>query len=216
METEGIIITDEALSRLRERVREYMNGSRYRHTLGVERACVALGKIYLPDKIQKLRAAALLHDITKVLSLEKQLQYCRLFDIIYNYGDISSPILLHAKTASELIKRDFSEFADPEIISAVRWHTTGRRGMSLFDAIVYLADYIEDTREYDDCVALRRFFYEELGKDGADREDVFRRTMVRSFDLTVSNLVAEGRTIDPDTVEARNYYIELISGKEMI
>ena len=134
------IITEEYLNALRERVRPYMKEKRYLHALSVERECERLGKMYLPDKVMKLRAAALLHDITKMLSLENQLKLCRLFGIMYGTTDLLSPKLFHAKTAAEMIKRDFPDLADEEIVSAVRWHTTGRRGMTLFEGIVYLSD----------------------------------------------------------------------------
>ena len=204
----SIKITEESLSELRERVRPYMNDKRFAHTLGVERECVALGSILLPEKVNDLRAAALLHDITKMLSLEKQLKLCALFDIIYGNSDILSPKLFHAKTASELIKRDFPEFADDEIVSAVRWHTTGRRGMTLFESILYLADYIEDTRTFPDCVELRSFFWDSYNADRSDLKRIFMKTMIRSFDMTIAGLISDGAPIDKDTVDARNYFLE--------
>lgn len=206
-----IVITEEMLASLRVRVAEFMTEKRYRHTLGVERECEKLGKLLLPDKINKLRAAALLHDITKVLSLEKQLQYCENFGIIHRNSDLLSPKIFHAKTASELVKRDYPEFADEEVVSGIRWHTTGHCDMTLFEAIVYLADYIEDTRTFEDCVKLRRFFYDGIAasKDQRDIIKVFYRTMILSFDMTISGLISENAPIDTDTVGARNYYIGL-------
>ncbi len=204
----NIIIDEASLDSLRERVKPYMNEKRYLHTLGVERECEALGKLLLPEKVNKLRAAALLHDITKMLSLEKQLKLCALFGIIYRKGDIMSPKLFHAKTASELIKRDFPEYADEEIVSAVRWHTTGRRGMTAFESIVYLADYIEDTRTFPECVELRSFFWDSYEKDKSDLDAIFLKTMIRSFDCTINGLVSESAPIDNDTVDARNYFLE--------
>ncbi|MBR0302987.1 MAG: HD domain-containing protein [Clostridia bacterium] len=202
-----IVITDEMLSDLRVRVKPYMREKRYLHTLAVERECAALAAIYLPEREAELRAAALLHDITKMLSLEKQLKYCEIFYIIYGKDDLASPKLFHAKTAPAVIKRDFPEFASEEILSGVRWHTTGRRGMSLFETIVYLADYIEDTRTFDDCVELRRFFYDALAKGDEPKDKVLCRTMIRSFDLTISNLISEESPVDLDTVDARNCFI---------
>ena len=204
----NIIITEIALDGLRERVRPYMDEKRYGHTLGVERECEALGKLILPDRINKLRAAALLHDITKMLSLEKQLKLCSLFDIIYGKGDILSPKLFHAKTAAGLIKRDFPEYADDEIISAVRWHTTGRRGMTVFDSILYLADYIEDTRTFPECVELRSYFWDAYNADNTKLQSIFLKTLIRSFDMTIGGLVSDGSPIDMDTVDARNYFLE--------
>lgn len=193
---------------LRRKIKPYLSEKRYAHTLAVERCAARLGEIYLPGKIMKLRASALLHDITKRLDLEKQLQYCERFDIIISTFDMMSPKTFHARTAAALIPEDFPDFADPEIISGVRWHTTGHCGMTVFEAIVYLADYIEETRTFPDCVELRRYFYGGLSA-GDDPMTLLFRTMVRSFDMTVKCLIKDGGAIDLDTVGARNYYLRL-------
>lgn len=200
-------ITESDISALREKVRDYLTEKRYAHTLAVEREAQFLGGIYLPEKIKELRCAALLHDITKKCDLEKQLKYCAEFDIIVGDYDILSPKTFHAKTASALIKRAFPDFATPDIVSGVRWHTTGHDNMTVFEAIVYLADYIEDTRTFPDCVALRRFFRDGLESD-TDREALLYRTMIKSFDMTVECLIEEGAPIDADTVTARSFYIK--------
>lgn len=206
-------ITEEALLSLRERVKSYMGDKRYLHTLAVEKESAAIGKLFMPERVLELRAAALLHDITKVLSLEKQLKLCQAFDIIYRNSDILSPKLFHAKTASELLRRDFPEFATDDVVSAVRWHTTGRRGMTLFEGIVYLADYIEETRTFDDCIELRAFFWDAVHDGKKTLDAIYVSTMIKSFDLTIGNLVGEGAPIDSDTVDARNYFIEIYREK---
>ncbi len=202
-------ITEEMLDSLRERVREYLTDKRYAHTLSVEAEAGNLAKIFLPEEETRLRAAALLHDITKRLDLEKQLQLCQNFGIIISNGDIKAPKLLHAKTAAAVAQRDFSEFADSRVLSGIRWHTTGRTGMSLFESIVYPADYIEAARTFEDCVILREYFYEEISKAGSfqDRMEVLRRTMVLSFDMTIRLLIEEKALIDRDTIEARNWFL---------
>lgn len=213
MKKQTLLPFDEKLHLLRERVKEYMNEKRYLHTLAVEREVCSLAEIFMPDEPQiqyKLRCAALLHDITKILSFEKQLQYCQIFDIILRNGDELSPKIFHAKTGAEVAKRDFAEFVDDEVLAGIRWHTTGRDGMSLFECIIYLADYIEDTRTFKDCVELRQYFYNEINKPFADKELVLYKTMVLSFDMTVDWLLREGALIDMDTVEARNYFIKKI------
>ena len=58
-------ITEKMLAELRERVKPYLTDKRYLHTLAVEEEAAALGSVYLPSDINRLRAAALLHDITK-------------------------------------------------------------------------------------------------------------------------------------------------------
>ncbi|MBR6289997.1 MAG: bis(5'-nucleosyl)-tetraphosphatase (symmetrical) YqeK [Clostridia bacterium] len=204
---ERIELTDEMLSVLRERVRDYLKPKRYLHTLAVEEEAARLGELFLPDRINALRAAALLHDITKRDDLEKQLQYCSEFGIIYDVLERSSPKLFHAKTAAELARRDFAEFVDDEIISGIRWHTTGREQMTVFESIVYLADYIEKTRTFPDCVELRRYFWGGIAEPGADVAEHFKKTMVLSFDMTIRNLIEENAPIDRDTVAARNRFI---------
>lgn len=202
-------ITEEMLSDLREDIKPYLTEKRYAHTLAVEKAAAELGAVYLPDQVTKLRAAALLHDITKKADTEKQLQYCGEFGIMVTQSDRQSPKIFHARTGAALAERDFAAYADPMVISGIRWHTTGHDGMTVFEAIVYLADYIEETRTFPDCVALRQYFREELAKADtpAEREAVLRRTMVRSFDMTIRNLLEENAPVDNDTINARNYYL---------
>ena len=144
---------------LRLSVKCRMDERRYSHTLSVERMAAYLGELYLPEKVDELRCAALLHDITKNETEEKQLQYCDKFDIIVRDFDKISGKLLHAKTAAMLIGREYPEYATEDVVSAVRWHTTGYDGMSVFDMLIYLADYIEDTRTFDDCIFLRNYFF---------------------------------------------------------
>lgn len=205
----SVNITDEMLESLRDRVKNYLTKKRYAHTLAVEEEAAELGKIYLPDSINELRAAALLHDITKRLDLEKQLNLCVEFDIMVSDTDKMAPKIFHAKTAAAVVQRDFPEFADSRVVSGIRWHTTGRAGMSVFEAIIYLADYIEKTRTFPDCVTLRSEFYSGLSlADTAEKKDILlKKTMIRSFDMTIRCLVDEGALIDKDTVEARNWYL---------
>lgn len=218
MNTEIQILLDENnLNMIRESVKKYLTDKRYIHTLAVEKEVTELGKIYFPGDsctVLKLRCAALLHDITKNLSLEKQLQYCQKFDIMVRNGEELSPKIFHAKTGAELAREEFPFFVDEEIISGIRWHTTGRRNMTVFQCLVYLADYIEETRTFADCVTLRDYFYSEISKENADKDHVLVSTMIMSFNMTMRNLIEESALIDSDTVEARNYFIEILKGME--
>ena len=81
--------------------------------------------------------------------------------------------------------------------------------MSLFESIVYLADYIEAARTFEDCIALRKYFYEKISKaeSSQDKREVLRQTMVLSFDMTIRLLIEEKALIDRDTIEARNWFL---------
>ena len=209
MIAEKITVTEEELNALRDAVKEYQTEKRYGHTLAVEREAGALGEIYLPGDVNRLRAAALLHDITKIYDTEKQLKILAEFGIMIRTEDSASPKLLHARTGELVASREFPHLVDKDIAGAVRWHTTGRAGMSIFEMLIYLADYIEDTRTFEDCVTLRSFFYK--GIEGAESEEerlsVLRRAMILSFDMTVKCLIEEGALVDRDTIEARKWFI---------
>ena len=200
------ILTDAEIAALDERVRPYLDERRYAHTVSVAEEAVRLAQLYLPDKRNSLRAASLLHDITKKADFEKQLQYCEEFGIITGNDTLLSHKVFHAFTGAALAERDFPDIADEEILSGIRWHTTGREGMTVFEAIIYLADYIEPTRTFDDCIRLRNFFWDGI-RDGRDKYRVLRDTMILSFDLTIESLLREGALIDRETIAARNYYL---------
>ena len=80
---------------------------------------------------------------------------------------------------------------------------------SVPEAIVYLADYIDMSRSFEDCVELRRYFWdaEPERMSEAERKEHLRKTLIRSLDMTVSALIDEGRTVSTDTFEARNSLI---------
>lgn len=195
---------------LRTAIEPYLTEKRYAHTLAVEKEAAALAQIYLPEKEDKLRIAALLHDITKKESVEKQLQMCAEFGIMVDEDDILAPKTFHAKTAAALAARCFAAYTDEEVCRGIRYHTTGHASMSAFEAIVYLADYIEETRTFADCMTLRQYFYSRIDMEGTAKKDIILRdTMILSFDMTIRNLMDEGGPIDHDTIAARNWYLRL-------
>ena len=197
------------LEQLRDSVSGSMSPKRFAHTAAVEQMVARLGALYAPDKIDILRAAALLHDITKEDPAEKQLQTCRAFGIIISKQDILTPKTFHAKTAAAVIPDRYPEFADDEVISAVRWHTTGRANMTISEKLVYLADYIDESRTFEDCVRLRALFWDAQPQkmDGAERIAHLNRVLIRSFDMTLASLIEEGAPVSDDTFSARNYLI---------
>lgn len=207
--------TEEQLSILREKISSAMSEKRFAHTAAVEIMAERIGKIYAPDKVDVLRAAGLLHDITKEYSTEKQLQICREFGIITTKQDILTPKTLHARTAALLIPILYPEFADDEVISAVRWHTTGNADMSLLEKIVYLADYIDDSRKFEDCVKLRHIFWDACPEkmNEAERNVHLTKTLVVSFNMTISGLVADNAPIADDTFMARNALLLSLCGE---
>lgn len=204
-----MIITEEMLDALRRQVSEGMSERRFVHTAEVEKMAAYLGSIYEPDKIPLLRAAALLHDVTKEYPQETQIELCREYGVELEADAYFAPKTLHARTAAAIIPEKFPDFADAEIISCVRYHTTGRADMTLSEKLIYLADYIDMSRTFEDCVRLRNYFLgaepEKLSE--SERLEHLNNTLILSFDMTVRALTEEGTPISLDTMAARNQLV---------
>ena len=209
------VISEDMLSTLRDSIATRMSEKRLNHPLGVEDMAARIARIYCPEKENILRAAALLHDITKELTPDEQKA------IATNHGYQMSPDMTeapstqHAFTASLIIGEHYPNFADEEIVKAVRYHTTGRADMSLSEKIIYLSDYIDCTRTYPDCVALRDMFW---GVDldtmtAAERLMHLDKVLLRSFEMTVADLKARNKRISRETAEARDCLIEKINAQ---
>lgn len=182
------------------------------HILAVERMVSRLAAMYLPESEDKLRVAALLHDLTKEYTAQRHIAICRAHSYEPSREELDSPKVFHAMTAAMLIPELYPEFDDPEVISAVRWHTTGRAGMTLAEKLVYLADYIDDTRKFEDCVKLREAFFEKCPEKMSEQERLCHLDdiMILSYRMTVSALVEEGKPININTVQSFN---ELLCNK---
>jgi HD superfamily phosphohydrolase YqeK len=87
--------------------------------------------------------------------------------------------------------------------------------MTLCEKLVYLADYIDLSRTFENCVKLRSFFFDAAPEamDEAARLAHLRDTLILSYDMTISDLLSEGTPISPDTFEARN---ELVTERASI
>lgn len=201
--------TEEMLVNLREKVKSEMGEKRYFHTLEVEKMAARLGEIYAPEKIPTLRAAALLHDITKERSADEHIEFCERAGSFVSEADRKAPKMFHARTAAILIPEKYPEFVCPEVIEAVRYHTTGRADMTITEKIIYLADYIDMSRKFEDCVSLREFFF-DFDFDGASEAQKLahlRDTLIMSYDLTIKGLLEDGKHINENTFEARNFLV---------
>lgn len=201
------MITEIQIEKLRTNVASVLSEKRMKHVLAVEEMALRLGKLYFYDDeaLLLLRAAALLHDVTKELSDDEQLGVLESYSVKPLPEELDSMPTIHALTAALAIPDRFTEFADKRVIDAVRYHTTGREGMSVFEKIIFLADYIDDTRTYQSCAELRNEFFsanpEEMSED--ERLRHLDRSALKSIDNTLSYLRSKGRSIHPLTLEAQ-------------
>lgn len=196
------------IEKLREKVASVLSEKRMKHVLAVEDMAFRLGLMYFfqdDEVLLLLRAAALLHDVTKELSDEEQLAILESYSVKPLPEELASMPTIHALTAALVIPKRFPEFADPRVIDAVRYHTTGREGMSVFEKIIFLADYIDDTRTYPSCISLRKEFFSAKPENMNEQERVrhLDSAALASIDNTLSYLRSKERSIHPLTLKAR-------------
>lgn len=197
----------------------FISGKRLSHTLAVEEECRALGALFCryptlmdEEDLFRLRTAALLHDITKEKTPAEHAALCAEYRIPLSDYELAAPKVLHAKTAPQLARTHINgmlgqNIVDDAVCDAIRTHTTGAAYMSLIGKLLYLADYIEPTRTFADCISLRHAFYDGVSAAAHDPDALCRHldsTLILSFDMTVRDLLSAGAPIDANTTAARN------------
>jgi len=132
-------------------LKEKLPKKRYEHTLGVAYTAAALAMCYGED-ILKAELAGILHDVAKAKKSFELKDYMKEYIDPYTDGDYvaliadKAPQILHAVYAPYLAKKDY-KIEDKDILSAIRWHTTGKKDMTMLEKIVFVADYIEPNRK---------------------------------------------------------------------
>ena len=197
------VFSEERLHALRRTMASRLSAYRLAHSLGVEREVTALAALYCPEKAPMLAAAALLHDMTKEYDEPTQKALLHEAGITLRPDELS-PGIWHAMTAPTVIRRDFPDFAVPELLSAVRWHTTGRANMPLTDELLFLADLTEPTRTFSNCVALRRLLWEPdpAKMTPSDRLLHLDTVLIACYEDIQKRLTAAGLPLSRDTAEA--------------
>lgn len=175
---------------IRQSILGRLSGYRYTHTLGCERAARWLAEAYGGD-VQKAAFAACLHDITKRLSQKEQLYLCDKYDIIPSDVEKVEWKMLHGKTAAAIAVHEYG--APQDVADAIAYHTTGRRDMTLLDKIIYLADYIEETRDFDGVEPARALARKDIDQ-----------ALLYCFNSSLADLVERSKLIHADTISARN------------
>ena len=178
------------LSQLRPVALSYLKYKRIPHVLGTEQEAIRLAERYGGDA-EKARVAALLHDCTKKLDMEEQMALCRHYGIELDELEQKALKLLHAKTGAAIARDVFG--VDEEIYHAIWWHTTGHANMTLLEKIIYLADYIEPSRDFPGVDKLRKVCYEDLDKG-----------LLLGLDMSIQEMTEMGNPVHRATVEARD------------
>lgn len=179
------------MEKLEQAAVRLLDPGRVNHVLGCRDTAAALARRWGVDETDAARAG-LLHDITKALSPGLQLTLCREYGIFLDDFSRKNPKTLHALTGSLVAERIFGEC--PAVVSAIRYHTTGRAGMNLLEKIIYVADYMEPGRTFPGVEKLRELAWADM--DGA---------LKLGLEMTLALLNKQGSEVSPESREALDW-----------
>ncbi len=175
-------------------LKEHLTESRYNHTLSVVETAVRLAQIYKVDK-NKAEIAALAHDIAKNMTIYDLKSIIDENNIKLSYDEEKTPELWHSIVGPILGKKIF-QIEDEEILSAMRWHTTGKENMSQLEKVIYIADMIEPGRSFPGVDLIRKESFNDLDKG-----------ILQGLTHTIKYLLDKGFPIDINSIKARNYLV---------
>ena len=188
------------MNEYKDLIRSMMGDYRYKHSVNVSEEAVALARIYGADETDAY-TAGILHDITKELPAEEQLQIIADGGIILDSVQKNAHKLWHSISGSVYVRTRLG-IDDPDIINAVRYHTTGREGMSLLEKIVFIADFTAAERTYNGVEIMRQ-------KSRQSLEDA----MLFACKFTIGDLSSKELAIHRDQLDLFNELV-LTKGKE--
>lgn len=183
---------------LKQKLKKNLNKKRYEHTLRVADAAIYLAKKYGEDE-EKAEIAALFHDYAKCFSDNENENYIQKYEIDLDKYEKVSKQLIHGIIAAHICENEYG-IEDIDILRAVRYHTTGRYGMGNLEKIVSLADYIEAGRDFDGVNKIR-----------VESEKSLDCGLYTALSLTIKNLLEKNEIIHQNSLDARNYLLEIIN-----
>ena len=182
------------LMKIAAKLKKYLDEDRLWHTLGVMQMSASLAIRY-DYPMERAQLAGLLHDCAKCIPSKKKLKICKENKIPVTDFEREHTFLLHAKVGAWVAREKYG-VTDPEILSAIMYHTTGRPGMTLLEQIIFTADYIEPGRKQaPNLTQIRHLAFTDL--DAA---------VTKILEDTLEYLKSGDGEMDPMTEETYNYY----------
>jgi len=197
---ENAVYMPQEIIKLRSSLSEVLKKKRLAHTMLTAREAVCLAEHYGADT-QKARLAAVLHDCIKLPNKELIAyadEHC--YDLTDN--ERRNPYLIHARLGAVIAMQEYG-VTDKEVLQAIENHTLGKVGMSLLDKIIYVADKIEPSRDFEGVDAIREMAYIDINR-------AMLMVMKHSADYTV----ASGRSLNPSTKAVMEYITSEINSME--
>ncbi|MGX4600899.1 bis(5'-nucleosyl)-tetraphosphatase (symmetrical) YqeK [Faecalimicrobium sp. JNUCC 81] len=184
------------LENINSKLKEMLPEKRFNHSLNVATCAAKLSEIYNYDK-EKAYLAGIAHDCAKYLNKEEVKYYVNKYNINLDSLEKDNLALSHSVIGSYIAKYELN-IENDDIINAIKYHTTGKENMDILEKIIYIADLIEEGRDFPGVEKLRELTYS--GK--------LNEALIVSFNNTIKFVIDNNQMIHPRTIDARNYLIK--------
>lgn len=184
---------------IKDNLKSDLKDSRYNHVLRVTEEALELNKLLnLELDEKKVMLAALLHDCAK----NNEAKYFEEFKSKYNLKreEVFADIALAHAILGVYVAKEIYEVNDPEILDAIRWHTTGKEDMTLLEKLIFISDFTEPGRNFEDSILVRNKVLEDLDKG-----------ILLCLDTTIEYLIKKRVIINIETLKARNYLLRRVN-----
>lgn len=166
--------------------------TRYEHSLSVAKKAVELVKsLNINVDVKKAEIAGLIHDYAKFSTMDEFFEVVKEFNLDSKILDNNFKVL-HALLGPYIITKELG-IDDPEILEAVECHTTGQPRMKPLQEILFLADFLEDTRE-------------EAGLIREVVKNDYKKAIALILDFKMSKILIHNKDLNDNTMKAYEYY----------
>ena len=186
------------IEQMKEKLSTMLTEHRYTHSLGVMETAEKMAKTFNVD-VENAIVAGLLHDCAKQIDRQVQLKMCKERNIELDEIKKSAPSLVHADLGASVARTEFG-VTDDDVLSAIKYHTLGRKNMSDLEKVLFLADVIEpNRRDFEGLLELRDLCYKDLDE-----------AMLYGLTLSIENVERKGRILHTQTLDAVEYFRNLL------
>jgi len=163
---------------------------RYAHSLGVMEMSEELAKKYNAD-IERAKKAALMHDMAKAMPVEN----IKTNNLQVSENEMLAGVALHGIVAADICKKKYG--FDNEICEAIACHTIGKENMTMLEKVIFIADKIDKTRQYEGVQELRKLAFEDIDK-----------AIIQSIESSIEKSIKKGTIIIERSIKTRNFILK--------
>ncbi|MGL6107596.1 bis(5'-nucleosyl)-tetraphosphatase (symmetrical) YqeK [Romboutsia sp.] len=187
------------LENINKKIMDMLPKRRFNHSLNVANCAAKLSEIYNYDK-EKAYLAGIVHDCAKYLNYDEVNYYVNKYEIYLDELETNNIALSHSAIGSYIAQYELG-IEDEDIINSIKYHTTGKEDMNLLEKIIYLADLIEEGRNFSGIDSLRELVY----------NGEIDQALLISFNNTIKFVIENNQLIHSRTIKARNYILKEIT-----